>query len=167
MLSYEEITFLRESNNIEDVWDDLSLQQAIHAWEFLKKQKQLTTSVVLKTHKILMLHQPLMPDEKGYFRTVPVYIGGREGHPHWGLRDEIIAWCEAVNNSTKSAYVTKTEEKQGTAVAMHVLYEQIHPFVDGNGRTGRMFFNWHLKNMGLPYKIIEEKKKGDYYAWFK
>lgn len=167
MLTYEEITFLRESNNIEGVWDDLSLQQAIHAWEYLKKQRKLTPHVVLKTHKILMLHQNLMPDEKGYFRKVRVWVGGREGYPHWQVPMEVENWCDAMNASVKSKYVQEIEHKQGTVVAMHVLYEKIHPFVDGNGRTGRMFMNWHLKQFKLPYKIIEEKKKHDYYAWFK
>lgn len=167
MLSYEEISFLRESNNIEGVWDDVSLQQAIHAWEYLRSKPKLSAHVVLKTHKILMLHQPLHPDEKGYFRKIPIYIGGREGHPFWGVREDIIEWCQAMNNSVTSKHVQEIEHKQGTAVAMHVLYEKIHPFVDGNGRTGRMFMNWHLKKMKLPYKIILEKEKRKYYEWFK
>lgn len=167
MLSFEEIAFLRESNNIEDVWDDLSLQQAIHAWEYLRSKPKLSAHVVLKTHKILMLHQDLHPDEKGYFRKVPVWIGGREGYPYWTVREDIIQWAQAVNNSIGSKYVETPEQKQGVVVAMHVLYEKIHPFVDGNGRTGRMFMNWHLKKLGLPYLVIKEKEKQDYYQWFK
>lgn len=167
MLSYDEITFLRESNNIEGVWDDLSLQQSIHAWEYLRSKPKLSAHVVLKTHKILMLHQPLHPDEKGYFRKVPVYVGGREGHPFWGLREDIIEWAQAMNNSVESKYIENNEHRQGTVVAMHVLYEKIHPFVDGNGRTGRMFMNWHCKKFKLPYKIILEKEKQKYYEWFK
>lgn len=166
MLSYEEITFLRESNNIEGEWDDLSLQQAIHAWEYLRSKPKLSAHVVLKTHKILMLNQPLHPDEIGYFRKIPVSIAGRLGHPAFGLREEIIQWSQAMNNSLTDKYLETVEQKQGAAVAMHVLYEQIHPFVDGNGRTGRMFMNWHLKKMGLPYKIILEKEKSQYYKWF-
>jgi Fic family protein len=167
MLSYEEITFLRESNNIEGVWDDLSLQQAIHAWEYLRSKPKLSAHVVLKTHKILMLHQNLHPDEKGYFRKVPVWIAGREGHPVWGLREDIIEWCAAMNNSIGSKYIENEEHAKGTVVAMHINYETIHPFVDGNGRTGRMFMNWHCKKLGLPYLVILEKEKRKYYDWFK
>lgn len=167
MLSYEEIAFLRESNNIEGVWDDLSLQQAIHAWEYLRSKPKLSAHVVLKTHKILMLHQPLHPDEKGYFRKVPVWIGGREGHPWWGVREEVIHWSQAMNNSTTDKYVETEEQKRGLVVAMHILYEKIHPFVDGNGRTGRMFMNWHCKKLGLPYLVIKEAEKRKYYDWFK
>src|SRR3990167_9808454 len=53
------IEFLRESNNIEDEWSDLFLQQAIFAWNYLITQKELTTEAVLKTHKILSLHSNL------------------------------------------------------------------------------------------------------------
>ena len=70
--------FLSESNKIEGVYDRDSLQQAQYAWDYLIEQDTLTIDVVLKTHKILMLNQPLQPNEKGYFRTCPVYIGGRE-----------------------------------------------------------------------------------------
>jgi hypothetical protein len=60
------VEFLKESNNIENVWDDASLAQAIYAWNYIIKQPELTVDVILKTHKILMLHQKLLPDEKKY-----------------------------------------------------------------------------------------------------
>jgi Fic family protein len=49
----------------------------------------------------------------------------------------------------------------------HIRYEHIHPFVDGNGRTGRMFMNWERLKAGLPLLVIKESKKYDYYDWFK
>jgi len=50
----------------------------------------------------------------------------------------------------------------------HVLFEKIHPFIDGNGRTGRMVYNWHRLKLGLPIHIIHEgKEQFKYYKWFK
>jgi Fic family protein len=155
----EEVEFLKESNAIEGVYDDKSLQQAIYAWEYLKKEKKLTQGVVLRTHKILMLHQPLMPNEKGYYRTCPVYIGGREGVRWEHLNLAMDEWLVPMNQ--KPQFVVDNWKK------LHVDYEKIHPFVDGNGRTGRMFMNWYRLKGKMPVLVIKESEKYAYYDWFK
>lgn len=155
----KEILFLKESNLIEEVYDEVSLHQAKFAWEYLLSQKKMTCGVVLKTHKILMLKQDLQPDEKGYFRKCDVYIGGRRALNAYEIRGEMEFWCDRVNIHSKvKSPIWKND---------HVLYEFIHPFVDGNGRTGRMFMNWQRLKSGLPIKVIFNEDKHDYYLWFK
>lgn len=37
---------------------------------------------------------------------------------------------------------------------MHVAFEKLHPFMDGNGRTGRALWAWHMKQLGLdPFAL--------------
>jgi Fic family protein len=150
-----EIEFLRESNAIEGVFDDDSLQQAKYAWEYLLEQKEINTGVVLKLHKILMLHQKLQPDQKGYFRRVQVWVGGREGLDWHFLHENMDVWC-------LDASIWPNNWK-----VHHVRYEFIHPFVDGNGRTGRMLMNWERLKARLPIKVIKAKNRQTYYKWFK
>ena len=152
--------FLKESNAIEGVYDKLSLMQAREAWGYLVKQNELTIDVVLKTHKILMLHQPLQPDEKGYFRRCQVWVGGRQGVRWEKIPLEIEDWCVIANIDSDE---TSTEE----IIRSHVVYENIHPFVDGNGRTGRMFLNWQRVKAGLPLLVIKADERGEYYKWFR
>lgn len=148
--------FLRESNAIEGVYDDDSLKQAKLAWDYLLTEKKLTPGVVLKTHKILMLHQPLKPDEIGYFRTVPVWVGEKEKSHYSNLMALTEMWCLGANLAE-----TWLEIRED-----HIDYENIHPFIDGNGRTGRMFMNWQRLKTGLDILVLKEKEKKDYYAWF-
>ena len=159
--------FLSESNKIEEVYDKDSLQQAIYAWEYLIKQKSLTAGVILRTHKILMLHQNLLPNEKGYFRTQQVWIGFREGLRWEKIPLAIDQWVLNVKDLLKNK--TK-EDSQRTLERIikdhHVKYEHIHGFMDGNGRTGRMFMNWERIQVGLPILIIKAKERQKYYKWF-
>lgn len=164
MKIFDVLTFLSESNAIEDVRDIQSLIQAATAWEYLMEQPELNMGVILKMHKILMLHQPLAPDEKGYFRTVDVYIGGHKALNPESVRYALQEWIDDMN---KVAIITK-RKKEGVSKKLHVEYERIHPFVDGNGRTGRMFMNWYRVRNGMDILTIHEgQEQHAYYTWFK
>lgn|SRR5574343_373659 len=164
--NWDVVDFLRESNNIENEWDDLSLQQAIFAWDYLMGEKQLTPSVILKVHKLLMLHQDTVrPDQTGYFRREPVWIAGREGKPWFVVPELITNWCKSVEAFMSKVDVEK-EDAESAIKEHHLTYERIHPFADGNGRTGRIFLNWERVKLGLPVLVIREKEKEAYYEWF-
>ncbi|MGL4949218.1 MAG: Fic family protein [Anaeroplasmataceae bacterium] len=49
------------------------------------------------------------------------------------------------------------------AAYLHAWFEFIHPFADGNGRTGRMLMNYYLLMKGHPPIIIYEEDKKLYY----
>lgn len=158
--------FLRESNAIEGVYDEESLEQAIIAWAYLLDQERIDHTVVKKTHKILMLKQPLKPYERGYYRDVPVYVSGQKMANHNLIRAELDVWLDSMNRPIPKK-ATETQKEMITR-AEHVTYEKIHPFVDGNGRTGRMFMNWRRLKVGLPLLTIHAgQEQQEYYQWFK
>lgn len=155
--------FLEESNAIENVFDQDSLEQAELAWKYCIGEDELTPGVILKTHKILMLNQPLRPDERGYFRKVPVWVGGREGMHYSQIKEAVEAWCKRTNLMVKHPGSRIEDDiKQH-----HVDYEKIHPFVDGNGRTGRIFLNWQRVKCDLPILVLTRDERHEYYQWFK
>ncbi|MCR4368902.1 MAG: Fic family protein, partial [archaeon] len=48
------------------------------------------------------------------------------------------------------------------AAIFHHKFEKVHPFMDGNGRTGRMLLNFILMKSGYPPVIIRKKIRADY-----
>lgn len=56
------------------------------------------------------------------------------------------------------------EDVLTAAAYFHAKFENIHPFADGNGRTGRMAMNYLLVLHGHPPIIIHEEDRKDYYA---
>lgn len=161
-ISFELKNLLSESNKIEGVFDNDSLMQATYAWDYLMQateegKKALKASHVLKVHKILMLHQRLRPNEKGYFRTVPAWVGNMEGKPWYAVPELINGWATKANQSKTWREIKKD----------HVDFEKIHPFVDGNGRTGRILMNWQLIRNKKKLKTIYDAEKQEYYKWFR
>jgi len=160
----EILEFLKESNAIENEWSADSLLQAFYAWEYVEKQPKMNFYVILKTHQILMKNRPLLANERGKFRKQDVYIGGHKAKP-WFVVEELVGeWIKRVNEALKKKW--KEKEGEHLSQGFHVQYEGIHPFIDGNGRTGRIFMNWFRLQIGLPLLIIKEKEKFEYYKWF-
>ncbi len=160
------IAFLQESNYIEGVID--GLDQAVKAWKYIITKKELTRAVILKTHAILMRGK-LDHKEAGAWRKVPVWIGGREGRPWYAIPDSMDGWIEGANLSIGLMIsIFGSEDETIEAIkGDHIVFESIHPFIDGNGRTGRILLNWQRLKAGLPILIIKEEEKQEYYRWFK
>jgi len=156
--------FLVESNAIEGVFDGDSLKQAYFAWKYLISQKELSLNTILITHQILMAHQDLNPELKGNWRNCPVWVGGREGSDFRKIPSLIQSWLDQIEVSNDPELTS--EEQDVILQDLHVQYERIHPFADGNGRTGRMFWNFLRLKRGLPLKIIYESERLEYYRLF-
>ena len=148
--------FLKESNAIEGVYDSHSLKLAQMAWGFLISQDKLDDIIIKRTHFMLMKGK-LKGREIGYYRQRLVHVGGNWNKPWREIPDLMDSWIQSANVATTEKEI-KTD---------HIWYEHIHPFVDGNGRTGRMFMNWQRMKEDLPVLIIKEKEKLEYYKWFK
>lgn len=69
--------------------------------------------------------------------------------------DSLIAWAARQNGSPIE-----------TAALFHLVFEDIHPFQDGNGRTGRVLLNFMLMGAGYPPISLkaDEAGVGAYYG---
>ena len=153
-ISPVEVDFLRESNAIEGVYDEESLLLAAKAWKYMKKQETLSFDALLKAHDILM-EEHLPAHERGHLRTRDVFVGGRKGAAPELLDELVQNWVNEANENIES-------EKN-----LHIDFELIHPFIDGNGRIGRMLYNWQRLKNGKEIEVIKESSKQEYYKWFR
>ncbi len=158
----EEEEFLRESNAIEGVYDAGSLLDSLAAWRYLRSKTVLTIPIVLEVQRILMENQPIPSTDKGAFRTCRIFVGNHEGVRWQHIPLAVQDWIGLMNFPVDY----DKDGKEHHSKKLHVTYEKIHPFLDGNGRTGRMFMNWWRLNNKLPLLTIKESEKEDYYVWF-
>ena len=161
--SKEEIAeFLTESNAIEGVFGEEALEDATKAWTYAltygraENPEYLELRVLLRIHKYLMQRQN--PRIAGKLRECDVWIGGE----HKKFISTPILQAQVIDVLKK---INRLEEDPQKA---HVLFEGVHPFEDGNGRIGRILYNWQRLNMGLPLHIIHSgEEQQEYYKWFR
>lgn len=156
-------TFLRESNAIESVYDDESYNTALQAWEFVCSENELHVDIIFEAHRLLMVDK-LWPSQIGCFRRANVRVGSQVLMDWSEVPSRMSEWVANVNNSMK--FPRGEDDNEQMSRYWHVKFEMIHPFVDGNGRIGRILMNWWRVMVGLPILVIYEKDKLEYYKWF-
>lgn len=150
--------YIRESNLIEDIDDNAEDRQSFKAWLFLKDVPFLTIDVLKELHRMITLNQ-LPVGQRGVLRSelkVNVTIGGKVA-PQWYLSGHMLNnWIMDYSQGAKSP------------IDAHLEYEHIHPWIDGNGRTGRMLYWWHCRKAKVePILFTNENKYEEYYPLFK
>jgi Fic family protein len=115
---------------------------------------EITINVLLEIHRRLLAGTRL-EEHGGSFREVQNWIGGSDYNPCSadfvppppelvaGLMEDLCAFC----NSDDLPPVAQ-------AAIAHAQFETIHPFVDGNGRTGRAIIHLVLRRRGLAERVL-------------
>lgn len=86
------------------------------------------------------------------------------GDTVFGDHEELIARVPRLLESTEQAIVSAATHPMVVAARFHGFYEYLHPFRDGNGRTGRLVSNYILLRMGHPLLIIPSESRQEYIA---
>jgi len=132
------------------------------AFDFLSNyQEDISKKLVLKLHELVVKDtlKTYLVSQIGVYRQVQVYIKGTNWMPP---KPEEVP--KEMANLLR--WYSKNKEilhPLVLAAYFHVAFETIHPFVDGNGRTGRLLMNFILHKDNFPMINIPNKIKTKYY----
>ena len=142
--------------------DIREVQNAYEAYEIMTKLNPYSVKDLLKAHKIMMGG---LVKEAGVFRSkgVGVYAGEQLIHAGTpanyvpGLIGQLFDWLKKSNLHPLIK-----------GCIFHYEFEFIHPFVDGNGRLGRLWHTlilakWQEFFLWIPIETIIHKRQDDYY----
>lgn len=178
---------LDPDNNSLDVADVVNYISALNYAIERNKELPLCNRLLRETHSVLL--QGVRGEDKtpGEFRKTQNWIGfgGNIKNATYipPNVDDMIECMDALEEFINSENVSFTLIK--TAL-IHYQFETIHPFLDGNGRIGRLLIilylmqegllhspilypSWYLKLNRVEYydRMMEVRKTGDYLQWVK
>lgn len=127
--------------------------------ELANSETKLSERVIKDIHSLVLMNDR---ENRGVYRNVPVMILGAEHTPPQPylvpkLMEQLIIDYENML-SCKSIIEAIAE--------LHIRFECIHPFIDGNGRTGRLILNLELMKAGLLPVNIKFADRAKYYNTF-
>ena len=122
----------------------------------LKEHKSLDLNQIKELHSIIMDN---LIENKGQFKSIPNLIVGAdfETSKPYLVPTHLQEMLDNLNYQIKEA--KSDDERLEAILYSHFHFEKIHPFSDGNGRTGRLLmFYFCIENNIAPFVILKEQK---------
>ena len=124
--------------------------------EVIKTNESLSLRLIRKFNA-LVLNDDI--ENRGKFKKSNNEILGTgfETTPYYLVEEKLTELIEKFNSSENNDLIMKV-------ACFHADFEKIHPFIDGNGRTGRLLLNLELMKNGYPITVIRNEEREEYYT---
>jgi Fic family protein len=155
-LLFEQITPRKSLREINEI---LNHKKAFDY--MIKENKKISKELILKLHELITQNtlKPELNNQIGKYRTLQVYIRGTNWLPPKPQQvtkemGSLLSWYSKNKDKLHPLIL---------AAYFHSGFETIHPFVDGNGRVGRLLMNLILNQNKFPMINIPNNQKYLYY----
>lgn len=125
--------------------------------QLVSKRAEMSEKIIKDIHYLVLADKK---EDRGLYRRVPVKIMGAVHEPVQPYL--IVPQMERLLEN----YKTSDEDFVTKLARFHLEFEGIHPFIDGNGRTGRLLINLELMKAGYPPIDIKFTDRLKYYQAF-
>lgn len=125
--------------------------------DLVKERTPVSESIIKQIHYLVLADKK---EDRGVYRRIPVHIMGAQHDP---VQPYLI---EPKMEQLLQEYRQSTEHIITKLARFHIGFESIHPFIDGNGRTGRLLVNLELMKAGYPPIDIKFTDRISYYNAF-
>ncbi len=131
----------------------------LYVQDIAQKKEHLSEFVIKNIHSLVLMN---LPEDKGTYRRIPVRIMGAFAEPvqPYMIEPKMTELLQA--NETRQSRMSTVER----IARFHLEFEGIHPFIDGNGRTGRLILNLELIREGYPPINVKFTDRKRYYDAF-
>lgn len=145
-----------------------SLLECAEVADHFRAFRYITTHLDAPFDEALLKETNRLVTENTLAYRVPDAIAGEyttcdmaAGDTVFGDHEKLIARVPSLMKSTAEA-VERGIHPVVVAARFHGFFEYLHPFRDGNGRTGRLLSNWIMLHCGHPLIIIDIKDRAAY-----
>jgi len=146
--------------SLREVFEAKNLARVVEYIREKSGEFKLTKESILLLHKMLIGN--INDNIAGRFRQAGEYV--RVGTYIAPPPERVESLIEA----NLIQYISDQDNYFADKIArFHLEFEHTHPFIDGNGRMGRVIINCQLQNLGFPPVIIRNKEKQEYYQAFR
>ena len=131
----------------------------LYVQEIATKEMEFSEYVIKNIHSLVLMNRP---EDKGTYRRIPVRIMGAFTMPVQPYMIEPKMAELLIKNEERKLKMSHIER----IALFHLEFEGIHPFIDGNGRTGRLLMNLDLIRNGYPPINVKFTDRKRYYDAF-
>lgn len=128
-------------------------------YDIVSQNEPISERAIKDIHALVLMSDA---EHKGRYRNIPVRIMGADSQtsPPYLIEEHMAKMIADYHAKSKSSHPIE-------AVSwLHLQFESIHPFIDGNGRTGRLLLNFELMKHGLLPVDIKYSDRQRYYECF-
>lgn len=131
----------------------------LYVQDIATKDMPISESVIRNIHSLVLINRP---EDKGTYRRIPVRIMGAYTEPLQPYMVQPAMEGLLIENNKRTETMNIIER----IARFHLEFEGIHPFIDGNGRTGRLIMNLDLIRNGYPPINVKFTDRKRYYDAF-